>query len=400
MKNDPKSQFPIFNDSLQGWVYLDNAATTQKPESVIHAVVNFYTNENANVHRGLYDLSAQATRHFEDVRRKVKSFIGASSEYEIAFTNGTTESINIVANSLTPTLQEGDEMLVSAMEHHSNLIPWQQACLKSKSFLKVIPVNEAGDLPMSQVRGLITSKTKLVAITHLSNTLGTINPINEIIEISHKKDVPVLIDAAQSVNHIPINVAQLDVDFLAFSAHKMFGPMGTGVLFVKKSHHDLIKPILFGGGAIKEVTLSETKFREFPFSVEAGTPNVAGVVGLGAAIDFLNSWNPEELKNQSQQLATLLREKLKLFSFVSVIGQPREYSSIVAFVVKGIHAHDVASYLSDKKIAVRAGHHCTQPLHDQLGLPATVRASFSIYNTIDDVNRLTDAIGDIKKFWP
>jgi cysteine desulfurase/selenocysteine lyase len=394
-----KGQFPAFNGPLKDWSYLDSAATTQKPMSVIQAVSNFYINENANIHRGLYDLSAQTTRHYEEVRRKVKNFIGASGDYEIAFTSGTTESINIVSHSVAETVNEGDEILISAMEHHSNLIPWQQVCLQKKAILKIIPVDSSGDLELTSLNPLLTAKTKLVALTHISNTLGTINPIGEIIERCHKKNIPVLIDAAQSVSHIPINVSEMNVDFLAFSAHKMFGPMGTGVLFVKKNYRELIKPISFGGGAIKQVTFNETKFREFPFSVEAGTPNIAGVMGLGAAIDFLKDMNGDDWRDQSQQLASLLRDKLKSHSFVSVVGNPKKYSGIVTFVVDGIHAHDVAGYLSDKKIAVRAGHHCTQPLHEQLGLTATVRASFSIYNSVEDVERLVSALIDMKKFW-
>jgi cysteine desulfurase/selenocysteine lyase len=394
-----KNQFPIFKGALAGWSYLDNAATTQKPQTVIQAISDFYQDGNANIHRGLYELSSVATQRYEEVRKEVKSFLGASHESEIAFTSGTTESINIIANSFRHLLKEGDEVLISAMEHHSNLIPWQQACLETKAILKVIPVSQKGELVLDDLPRLLSAKTKIVAVSYISNTLGTINPIVEIVGLAHQKKIPVLIDAAQAAGHYKIDVSQLDVDFLAFSAHKMFGPMGTGVLYVKKKYHELIRPLMFGGGAIRDVHFGVTKFREFPFCVEPGTPHVPGVIGLGTAIDFLFllDWNLNA-KNM-HQLATLMRERLKSLPFVSVIGSPQNYSGIVSFFVEGIHAHDVASFLADQKIAVRAGHHCTQPLHEQLGVPASVRVSFALYNTADDVERIHSALVDLKKFW-
>lgn len=399
LPSDNKKLFPIFDSTLKDWAYLDNAATTQKPQSVIQSISNFYTNDNANIHRGLYDLSEQATRHYENTRRKVKEFLNAAKSSEIAFTSGTTEAINIVAHSFLHNLNSGDEIVISAMEHHANLIPWQQLCLNKNAFLKIIPLTPNGDLDLKSFKSLVSSKTKLVALTHVSNTIGTINPIEEIITICHNTNVPVLIDAAQSVSHLKIDVSDLDVDFLVFSAHKMFGPMGTGVLFANERHHDSIRPLSFGGGAIKKVSFQETKFRAYPFSVEAGTPNVAGVIGLGTAIDFIQSFQPDELKIHSEQLAGSLREVLKSIPGITIAGNPKNPGTIISFIVNEIHAHDVASFLADKKIAVRAGHHCTQPLHEHMGWPATIRASFSIYNSMEDVERLIKSISELKNFW-
>lgn len=394
-----RDSFPILSGALLNWAYFDNAATTQKPESVIQAITEFYSNENANVHRGLYDLSDKATQRYENVRRKVKSFLGASHESEIAFTAGTTESINIIAHSIVSNLQEGDEVIVTAMEHHANFIPWQQACYSTRATLKVLPVQLNGELVLGQIIDFISPKTKFLSVTHISNVLGTINPIQEIIKIAHERGVLVLIDAAQSAGHYPLNVTELDADFLVFSAHKMFGPMGTGVLYVNKKHHNLIRPLIFGGGAIKSVTFQQTKFRDFPFCVEAGTPDVAGVLGLGAAVDFINKMKWNEIIQSTRNLASFARQKLKSVPFVTVIGQPENYGGIISFFIDGIHAHDVTTFLADRKIAVRAGHHCAQPLHDQLEIGATIRISFAIYNTENEVLRLIESLHELKKYW-
>jgi cysteine desulfurase / selenocysteine lyase len=393
-----KSAFPIFqkNSSL---TYLDNAATTQKPNSVIETITEFYKNENANIHRGLYELSSNATIRYEKVREKVKNLVGAKSEKEIAFTKGTTEAINIVANSLSSILNEGDNIVVSEMEHHANLIPWQQVCLKKKASLRIIPINHDGDLILESLDTLLDKRTKLLAVAHISNTLGTINPIQEIISIAHKKNIPVLLDAAQSVGHYPIQVSDLDVDFMAFSAHKMFGPMGTGVLFAKEKHHAQIHPLNFGGGAIREVSFGETKFMDFPFSLEAGTPHVAGVLGLGTAVDFVQQLDLSATTAHTRSLALNFKNEIQSLGFVKAIGNPKKSGGIVSFVVDGIHAHDVAGFLAEHNIAVRAGHHCTQPLHERLGLQATVRVSFSIYNTPEDVDKTIVALRELKKFW-
>ncbi len=393
-----KPLFPLFK-KRPDLVYVDNAATTQKPESVIETITQFYQHENANIHRGLYELSSSATQRYEGIRKKVKDFIGAKSEKEIAFTKGTTESINIVANSLTDVISEGDNIVISEMEHHANLIPWQQACKRRKANLRVIPVNENGDLELDQLDALLDSRTKMLAVTHVSNTLGTINPIQEIVSIAHQHNIPVLIDAAQSVGHYPINVSSLDADFLVFSAHKMFGPMGTGVLYAKEKYHSMIQPLNFGGGAIREVSFGRTTFMDYPHNLEAGTPHVAGVIGLGAAIDFVNRLDLIETSGHTHWLASAFRSKLQSLDFVKLVGHPKNYGTIVSFVVEGIHAHDVAGFLAEHQIAVRAGHHCTQPLHARLGLQATVRVSFSIYNTMEDVDKIIDALHELKKFW-
>jgi cysteine desulfurase/selenocysteine lyase len=393
-----KSFFPLFQ-KRPDLVYLDNASTTHKPKSVIDSITEFYSSGNANVHRGLYELSSTSTQQYEQVRLKVKNLIGTRSEMEITFTKGTTESINIVASSFENLLKEGDNIVVSEMEHHANFIPWQQVCKKRKAILRIIPVDDSGDLRLDQLAELLDSRTKLVAVTHSSNVLGTINQVREIVEMAHRKNVPVLLDAAQSVGHFPVNVSELDVDFLAFSAHKMFGPMGTGVLYVKEKHHDLIQPFNFGGGAIREVSINETTFMNYPYNLEAGTPHVAGVIGLGSAIDFVQEMNLEETSSHTNQLALSLREKLLSLSVVKVVGHPIKVSSIVAFVVDGIHAHDVTGFLAEHNIAVRAGHHCTQPLHKRLGLQASVRASFSIYNSQSDVDQLVESLKELKKFW-
>jgi cysteine desulfurase / selenocysteine lyase len=393
-----KQLFPIFHQH-QKLIYLDNAATTQKPNLVIDTVHLFYELENANIHRGLYELSSEATQRYEAVRATVKNLIGAKSEHDIAFTKGTTESINIVAHSFLSLVNEGDNIVVSGMEHHANLIPWQQVCLKKKATLRIIPVNQDGDLVLEKLDPLMDGRTKLVAVTHISNTLGTINPIEKIIAKAHKKNIPVLVDAAQSAGHYPINVEDLDVDFLVFSAHKMFGPMGTGVLYTNKRHHPLIQPLNFGGGAIREVSFAETKFMDYPFCLEAGTPHVPGVLALGTAMEFIEQLDLHETSNHTYKLAMAFRNEIESLGFVQAVGNPKNSGSIVSFVVDGIHPHDVAGFLAEHQIAVRAGHHCTQPLHDSLGLAATVRASFSIYNSLNDVGKTIDALKDLKTFW-
>ena len=393
-----KSLFPLLM-KRPGLVYLDNASTTQKPASVIQAITGFYQHENANIHRGLYELSSSATQRYEEVRIKVKDFLGAKSEKEIAFTKGTTEAINIVASSFSDQLNEGDNIVISAMEHHANLIPWQQLCIRNKATLRVIPINDEGDLIFGQVDNLLNARTKILSVAHISNTLGTINPVSEIISKAHQQNIPVLVDAAQSTGHYPVNVAESNADFFVFSAHKMFGPMGTGVLYAKEKHHSTLQPLNFGGGAIRDVSFGETKFMNYPHRLEAGTPHVAGVIGLGATIDFINQFDLNETSRYTHALAVDFRKALKSLGFAAAVGNPKKQGSIVSFVVDGIHPHDVAGFLADRQVAVRAGHHCTQPLHDRLGLPATVRASFSLYNTQEDVEKITDALRELIKFW-
>jgi len=396
---DIKSRFPIFTH-WPALVYLDNAATSQKPQSVLHALNHFYEFENAAVHRGLYKLSAEATRRYEEVRNKVAKLIGAASGKNIAFTKGTTESINIIAQGfLKRRLQKGDNVVISALEHHANLIPWQQVCKQTGAALQVIPVDQNGDLALDKLDSLLDGQTKLVSVAHISNVLGTINPIGEIISKAHKKNIPVLLDGAQSVGHCNVDVRQLKPDFVAFSAHKMYGPTGIGVLYCDEKFAGEIESLNFGGGAIKNVEWGETEFLEYPTNLEAGTQNISGVIGLGAAIDFIHELDLAKTFRETVSLSQYFREKLKSLDYVEIIGHPKAFGPIVSFTVKNIHAHDVAGFLSHQHIAVRAGHHCAQPLLDAMGIPATVRASFSIYNILEDADKTIEALVELKKFW-
>ena len=394
-----KSKFPaLVNDP--SLVYADNAATTQRPLEVIQAVCDFEKNGVANVHRGLYSLAELATMKYEAAREKTAHFINAPNQRCIAFTKGTTESINAVAfGFLKHQLNEGDEVIISAMEHHANLIPWQQVCLEKKAMLKIIPVNQNGELVFDSLSSLINSKTKFLAVTHISNTLGTINPVEEIIEIAHQKNVPVLVDAAQSMAHTAIDVQKWNADFVAFSAHKMFGPFCMGVLYAHSKYHGLMKPLIFGGGAIKNVTFDETEWLSYPGNMEAGTPNISGVIGFSAALDFVSAFNWSEVSKHQQELGEKFREGIERLNDYRVAGNAKQKSGIVSFVHDRVHPHDVASFLASKNIAVRAGHHCTQPLLDSLGVAATVRASFSVYNSVDDVEKILEALQDVNKFW-
>jgi cysteine desulfurase/selenocysteine lyase len=393
-----KSRFPVFQHKPL-LVYADNASTTQKPKEVIKIMSDFYEYGCANVHRGLYKLSEEATIRYENVRKEVAAFIGTKEDQSIAFTKSTTESINLVAQGyLHPILKQGDEVLITAMEHHANLIPWQQVCQQHKAILKVLPVDGNGDLIMDELPSLINPRTKLVAVIHISNTLGTINPIKEIIKQAHRYKIPVLVDAAQSVSYSPMKVDELDADFLVFSAHKMFGPMGVGVLYARQEYREGISPLIFGGGAIKNVELENTEFMSYPRNLEAGTPNVSGILGLGAAISFMQQLDLISLAAHIEKLTERLRSGLGEQGF-KVIGNAKSRSGIVSFIHDKIHPHDIASYLASQDIAVRAGHHCTQPLLHGLGVPSTVRASFSVYNTHEDVDRILESLQGLNKFW-
>lgn len=394
-----KSHFPIFSH-LPNLVYLDSAATSQKPQSVIQSITDFYSKENASVHLGLYPLSSTATRRYEHVREKVAALIGAMHPNMIAFTKGTTESINIVAQGfLKKKLEAGDNVLISAMEHHANLIPWQQICKQTDAIIRVIPVNAKGELMLEKLDALLDRRTKLVALTHISNVLGTINPVEEIISRAHKQNIPVLIDGAQSAGHHPVNVTRLDADFFAFSAHKMFGPLGTGVLYCKQGQERQVDALIYGGGSIKNVEFENTEFLSYPKNLEAGTPNISGVIGLGAAIEFIQQLDLIETSTYTKMLAAIFKEKIKSIGDIKLVGDAKHFSSIVSFQVDNIHPHDVASFLANNNIAVRAGHHCAQPLLESMGVAATVRVSFSIYNTKEDVDKMVHALLELKKFW-
>lgn len=394
-----KSHFPIFSHHPD-LVYLDNAATTQKPKSVIDAISNFYEKENANIHRGIYPMAVSASQKYEAVRGKVAQFLNAKSSDEIIYTSGTTASVNLVAHSfLSPRLEAGDEVIISAMEHHANLIPWQMACKKVGAFLRVIPMNKKGELDLSMFKTMLSRKVKMVAITHISNSLGTINPIEEMIDLAHQKDIPILVDGAQSVAHYPIDLQALDVDFFTFSGHKLFGPTGVGILYGKKQYLNEMQPYQFGGDMIKNVTFEESIFADVPQRFEAGTTNISGVIGLGAAIDFVNELDRNAVVDLLEEMKNNLISKLLKINDLRIVGQAKNKSAIVSFSMKNIHPHDIATFLGAENIAIRAGHHCTQPVMDFFQIPATTRVSFSIYNQVEEIDFLIEKIKEIKQFF-
>ena len=394
-----KNQFPIFSKHPK-LVYLDNAATTQRSQSVIDRISNFHQQENASIRRGAYRLASQATLGFEAGRAAIAYFFGASSSECIAFTSGTTESINIVARAIIgPKVKEGSNIVVTLMEHHANFIPWQVLCQEKSLELRVAPLNDRGELDMNKFEELIDYRTVVVAVTHISNTLGTINPISEIIQLAHRQRASVLIDVAQSATLYPINVQELDCDFLVCSAHKMFGPFGVGILYVNPRHHQSVQPYNYGGGIIHSVTVNKTDFLPYPRNLEAGTPNVAGVIGNAEAIRFIQTLDRKKINQQLHELTAYARQQLAEIEGLSLVGNPNNSSSIVSFTMDGMHPHDISSFLNEDNIAVRAGQHCTQPLLDQLGLPATVRASFSAYNCLEDVDKLVTSLREMKSFW-
>lgn len=394
-----KAQFPLLRKN-PGLAYLDNAATTQKPESVIRGITEFYENGNANIHRGIYEMAARTTQEYEAVREKVANFIGATLAEEIVYTSGTTAGINLVAHSfLRPRLKAGDEVLISAMEHHANLIPWQMACEAAGAKLQIIPMNEAGELDMAVFREQLSARTKMLALVHISNSLGTINPVEEVIGEARKKDIPVLVDVAQSVAHYPINVKTLGADFLVFSGHKMYGPTGIGILYGKKEHLETMPPMYYGGDMIRDVSWKRTTFAPPPQRFEAGTTHIAGVLGLGHAVDFIESLDRSAALEHLKILRDYATEQLLRIDGLEIIGRAKQKSAILSFTFKDIHPHDLATFLGAENIAVRAGHHCTQPIMDLWGLPGTTRASFSIYNTKEEVDRLVKVLKEVKSFF-
>src|ERR1700680_1582635 len=379
-----RADFPILTSETQdkSLVYLDNAATTQKPHSVMEIEANYYKTLNANVHRGVHRLSQEATLAYEAARVDVAEFINAAHSAEVVFVRGTTEAINLVAQSFArPQLQAGDEIIVSLMEHHSNIVPWQFVCEQTGAVLKVIPVDENGTLDYESYEQLLTSRTRLVAVTHVSNALGTINPVAKIIEAAHSRGIPVLLDGAQAIAHMPVDVRALDCDFYAFSGHKLYGPTGIGVLYGKRALLDAMPPWQGGGDMIRSVSFSKkTEFNDLPWKFEAGTPNIAGAIGLGAAIDYLSTVGMDALEAHESELLQYATTALSGIGGVRLIGTAVEKSGILSFVVDGVHAHDVGTILDDENIAVRVGHHCAMPTMERYGVPATVRASLALYN--------------------
>lgn len=390
--NKIRSDFPIFAD--KALVYLDSAATTQKPKQVIEAVSDYYSNYYANVHRGIYDLSIKATEAYQSARQKVANFINAKDWRSIVFTGGTTESINLVAYSWArKNLKNGDEILITEMEHHSNIVPWQLVAEEIGVILKYIPINIDGTLDLNNINKLITNKTKLVSIIHQSNVFGTINPIKKIINLAKKVNAIIFIDAAQSVPHSPVDVQDLDCDFLAFSGHKMLGPTGIGVLYGKTELLESMAPFMGGGDMINSVTMSESTWNDIPYKFEAGTPKIAQAIGLGAAIDYLNDIGMNNIDEYLKDLTIITLEKLKSIDGLEIYGhQSSENGAVISFNLEGIHPHDLAQFLDQDGIAVRAGHHCAQPIMDKLGVSSTIRASFYLYNTEEEINLLCESL--------
>ena len=399
---DIRREFPLLARTVRGkpLAYLDNAATTLAPRAVQERVQSYFSSCTANIHRGVHYLSEEATRQFEAARSKVQKFINAADVAEIVFTSGTTQSINLTAQSLGKQfLQAGDEVIITEMEHHSNIVPWQQVCAECSCQLKYIPLTEQGELDLDKLPPLFTPRTKLLAVTYVSNSLGTVNPLPEIIAQAHQHDVRVLVDAAQAVSHLPIDVQQLDCDFLAFSGHKMFAPTGVGVLYGKKELLAALPPSNTGGGTIAKVTMAHTTFLPSPEKFEAGTPNIAGVLGLDTAIDFITAIDRQELQRREAELLHDAIHALQDIKGLRIIGTAEKRLGVISFVVDDIHPHDLGTLLDHEGIAIRTGHHCTQPVMRFFGIPATARASFAFYNTQQEVVRLAAAVRKAIRFF-
>jgi cysteine desulfurase/selenocysteine lyase len=389
-----RAQFPILERSVNGkkLVYFDNGATSQKPQSVIDEITKYYSFENANIHRGVHFLSQEATTKYEQARETIQQYIHAKESCEVLFTKGTTDSINLVASSFGETLQKGDEILISYMEHHSNIVPWQMLCERKGLVLKVIPIHNSGELNLEAFENILTERTKLLSITHVSNTLGTINPVKYLINKAHSIGAKVLLDGAQSIQHFPINVQELDCDFFAFSGHKVFGPTGVGILYGKKDILESLPPYQGGGDMISKVTFEKTTYNELPHKFEAGTPHISGGIALGKAFEFLSKLDIEAVMNYEHELLNYAEEKLTQIDGLKIIGTGENKASVVSFIIDGIHPFDVGTLLDKQGIAVRTGHHCTQPLMDFFQIPGTIRASFAMYNTFEEIDLFIHAL--------
>ena len=395
-----RTDFPILEMNVHGkpLVYLDNAATTQKPLSVIEAESHYYRNDNANVHRGVHALSQRATDAFEAARVKIQHLVNAASPDEIIFVRGTTEAINLVAQSYGRSrFKAGDEIILSRMEHHSNIVPWQILTQQTGANLRIIPVNDAGELSLEAYKRLLGPRTKLVAVTHVSNALGTINPVKFFIECAHAYNVPVLLDGAQAIAHLPVDVQALDCDFYAFSGHKLYGPTGIGALYGKAALLDAMPPYQSGGDMIRSVSFEGTTYNTLPYKFEAGTPNIAGVIGLGAAVDYVTSIGFDTLAAHEQELLAYATQSVADVPGLRIIGTAREKTSILSFMLEGVHPHDIGTILDREGVAIRAGHHCTMPLMERFGVSATARASFALYNTRMEVDKLVAAIHQVNE---
>ena len=397
-----RDQFPILHQKVHGHplIYFDNAATSQKPLKVINAISEYYLQENSNIHRGAHYLSNQATEKYEKSREAVRRFINAESTEEIILTKGTTESINLVASCLSQYLfQPGDEILISGLEHHANIVPWQIAAEQKGALIKVIPILDSGELDLVAFKNLLSPKTKLLALSHISNALGTINPVEEMIALAKEKGALVLIDGAQSAPHMIVDVQALDCDFFCFSAHKIYGPTGIGVLYGKKAQLEKMPPYQSGGEMIKEVTFKGTTFNDLPYKFEAGTPNIAGGIGLLAAIEFMEEVGIDHIARREAELLAYTTKKLKELGGIQFVGEAKEKAAVISFLVDGIHPSDLGSVLDKLGIAVRTGHHCAQPIMDRFEIPGTVRASFAVYNTENEIEMFIEGIEKVKKMF-
>lgn len=395
-----RKDFPILQQRVNGkpLVYFDNAATSQKPQAVLDAIQRYYTSTNSNVHRGVHTLSERATADYEATRERVRSFLNAERTEEIIFVRGTTEGINLVANSFGKRfINRGDEVLISGMEHHSNIVPWQILCEERGAALRVIPINDDGEIEVDAFRRLLNARTKIISFTHVSNALGTVNPVREMIAIAHEHGIPVCIDGAQAVPHLRVDVQALDCDFYVFSSHKMYGPTGIGVVYGKRTLLEQMPPYQGGGDMIKAVTFEKTTYNDLPYKFEAGTPNIADTIGFGAAIDYLVQWEARAVEEYESDLLGYATEALTSMGGIRIIGTARQKVGVISFVVDHVHAHDVGTILDSEGIAIRTGHHCAMPVMERFGVPATVRVSFALYNTKQEVDVLVRGLQKVQE---
>ena len=390
-----KENFPILDQKINGknLVYLDSAATTQKPKEVIDSLNKYYKENNSNIHRGVHTLSQKATEDYEEARKIITNFIGATSSKEIIFVRGATEAINLIANSyVKPLLKKNDEIIISQMEHHANIVPWQMICEEKKAKLKIIPMNNNGELIIKELDKIINEKTKFISVNHVSNSLGTINPIRKIIQIAHQSNIKIMIDGAQAVQHLEIDMKEIDADFYCFSGHKVYAPTGIGILYGKKELLEKMPPYQGGGDMIKSVTFEKTIYNDIPNRFEAGTPNISGAIALGKAIDYITHIGINNITKYEKDLLNYATSKLNKISEIKIIGEAKEKAAVISFIIEGIHPHDIGTIMDSHGIAIRAGHHCTQPVMDYYNITATARVSFAIYNTKKDIDKLVEAI--------
>lgn len=395
-----RNDFPILQQRVNGkpLVYLDNAATTQKPQAVLEAILRYYTTMNSNVHRGVHTLSERATAEYEATRERVRAFLNAEKAEEIIFVRGTTEGLNLIAHSFGKRfINRGDEVLISGMEHHSNIVPWQILCEERGAALRVIPINDDGEIELEEYRRLLNEKTKIVSLTQVSNALGTVNPVQEMIALAHERGIPVCIDGAQAVPHMRVDVRRLDCDFYVFSSHKMYGPTGIGAVYGKAKWLEQMPPYQGGGDMIKAVTFEKTTYNDLPYKFEAGTPNIADTIGFGAAIDYLLKFDAKAVEEYESELHGYATEVLSSLGGITIIGTARRKVGVISFVVDGVHAHDVGTILDSEGIAIRTGHHCAMPVMERFGVPATARASFALYNTKDEVDILVKGLRKVRE---